>query len=104
VLVPGARKTDAFARERRKSPPSKTQEPLTERELDVVHYLPTRLTTLGIANQLEISPNTIKTHLKHIYQKLGARSRDDAILKAVRLHMLPEAATILLGAPEPVGT
>jgi DNA-binding CsgD family transcriptional regulator len=61
---------------------------LTEREVDVLRYLPTRLSTSDIATRLHISPNTVKTHLKHLYRKLGARSRNQAIAHAVEAHLL----------------
>ena len=50
-------------------------EPLTERELDVVRFLPSRLTVREIADELYISQNTLKFHLKVIYRKLGVSSR-----------------------------
>ena len=53
-------------------------EPLTERERDVLRFLPSRLTLREIADELHISPNTLKFHLKVIYRKLGVNSRADA--------------------------
>lgn len=74
--------------------------PLTERELDILTYLPTRLSTMDIAADLHISPNTVKTHLKNIYQKLEARSRNEAIVHAVQRHLIPDttAAVLMLKA------
>jgi DNA-binding CsgD family transcriptional regulator len=71
-----------------RSPPS--QRPLTERELDVLRYLPTRLSTTDIAVRLRISPNTVKTHLKNIYHKLGARSRNEAIIRAAQQRLISD--------------
>ena len=62
-------------------------EPLSSRELEVLWHLPSRLTNHAIADSLHVSTNTVKTHLKHIYQKLGAVDRDDAIEMA-RKHRL----------------
>lgn len=76
--------------------PSKFQRPLTERESDVLRYLPTRLSTVDIAATLRISPNTVKTHLKSIYQKLGARSRNEAIVKAARLHLISDESAAVV--------
>jgi LuxR family maltose regulon positive regulatory protein len=48
---------------------------LTERELTVLKYLATRLTTREIAAELYVSMNTLRTHMKSIYRKLGVDSR-----------------------------
>ena len=50
-------------------------ETLTERERDVLRFLPSRLTLREIADELYVSPNTLKFHLKVIYRKLGVNSR-----------------------------
>jgi DNA-binding CsgD family transcriptional regulator len=70
--------------------------PLTERELDILSYLPTRLSTTDIAANLHISPNTVKTHLKNIYHKLEARSRNEAIIHAVQRHLISDASAAVL--------
>ncbi|MFN3219389.1 MAG: LuxR C-terminal-related transcriptional regulator [Acidimicrobiales bacterium] len=61
---------------------------LSPRELEVLEYLPTRLSNAEIATALFVSTNTVKTHVKHIYQKLGATDRDDAVRKAHELGLL----------------
>src|SRR6185295_16243933 len=53
-------------------------EPLTERERDVLRFLPSRLTIREIAAELYVSVNTLKYHLRAIYQKLGVNSRAEA--------------------------
>ena len=55
---------------------------LTERELQVLQLLATDLPTAEIADQLVISINTLRTHTKRIYSKLGARSRLQAVAQA----------------------
>ena len=51
---------------------------LTERELEVLRMLPSRLTFREIADELFISVNTLKFHLRVIYRKLGVGSRAEA--------------------------
>ena len=53
-------------------------EPLTVRERDVLRFLPSRLTLKEIADELFVSVNTLKFHLKIIYRKLGVNSRAEA--------------------------
>lgn len=57
-------------------------ESLTSREMDVLPWLDSELSVAEIGEQLFVSPNTIKTHLKNIYAKLGARSRFEATVAA----------------------
>jgi DNA-binding CsgD family transcriptional regulator len=62
-------------------------EPLTSAEQRVLKLLPTS-TYLQIADTLYISRNTVKTHLRSIYQKLGVASRSEALERAVDLRLL----------------
>lgn len=55
---------------------------LSPREQVVMAYLGTSMTYREIASELFISPNTLKSHIKAIYRKLGAESRSDALAKA----------------------
>ena len=63
-------------------------EPLSERELEVLSLLATHLSGPQIAERLHISPNTLKTHTRNIYKKLGVNSRDQAIIDARELDLL----------------
>lgn len=62
--------------------------PLTEREIDILALLPGPMTQRDLAAALFVSPNTLKTHLRSIYRKLGAQSRADAVLRARRAGLL----------------
>jgi LuxR family transcriptional regulator, maltose regulon positive regulatory protein len=62
-------------------------EPLTPAELRILKLLPTS-TYLQIADTLFISRNTVKVHLRSVYQKLGATSRSQAIERAIDLALL----------------
>jgi LuxR family maltose regulon positive regulatory protein len=64
-------------------------EPLSERELDVLQLLLERRTNREIAQTLVISVNTVKSHLKNIYGKLGVGDRRAAAAKARELNLLP---------------
>jgi LuxR family maltose regulon positive regulatory protein len=60
-------------------------EPLTPRERDVLRFLASRLTVHEIADELYLSVNTLKFHLKAIYRKLGVNSRAEAAEAARRM-------------------
>lgn len=55
---------------------------LSERELEIVRYVPTPLSNAEIAARLYISVNTVKTHMRAIYRKLGVTGRSEAIRRA----------------------
>jgi LuxR family maltose regulon positive regulatory protein len=75
---------------RRPFPPSQSPvEPLTNRELDVLDLLEQRLSNNEIADNLFISPKTVKKHLENIYGKLNVNSRRQAVEKATALGILP---------------
>ena len=57
-------------------------EHLTERELIVLHYLPTMLKAGEIASDLYVSVNTVKAHLRSMYRKLGVSNRREAVERA----------------------
>ena len=67
--------------------PSGLAEALTERELAVLQHLPTPLSQRDIAGELYVSLNTVKTHCRAIYRKLGASDRAHAV-QAARDHGL----------------
>jgi LuxR family maltose regulon positive regulatory protein len=55
---------------------------LTAREMDILRYLDSHLSTAEIAQELYISANTARFHVKNIYDKLGVHSRDEALVRA----------------------
>jgi DNA-binding CsgD family transcriptional regulator len=65
-------------------------EPLTERELDVLHLIGRGLSNPAIAEQLFISVGTVKAHTNRIYGKLGVTNRVEAVTKAQELSLLSD--------------
>jgi LuxR family maltose regulon positive regulatory protein len=63
-------------------------EPLSARELDVLQLLGTDLDGPDIARELVVSLNTIRTHTKNIYTKLGVNNRRAAVRRADELDLL----------------
>lgn len=63
---------------------------LTNREFDVLELLADRLRDKEIADRLGISHDTVKTHLKSLYRKLGSSSRHEAVVKALERNVLPQ--------------
>jgi PAS domain S-box-containing protein len=68
-------------------------ETLTARELIVLEWLATPLTQSRIAAELFVSVNTVKSHIGHIYRKLGVSSRQDAVEYARSLDLLKDGMT-----------
>jgi len=60
-------------------------DPLSERELDVLRLLRTDLSGPDIARELTVSLNTVRTHTKNIYTKLGVNNRREAVRQAAEL-------------------
>jgi DNA-binding NarL/FixJ family response regulator len=68
--------------------PSTTSVELSPREKEVIDLLATGATTPQIANELVISQSTVKTHIRHILEKLEASNRAEAVGKAAALGLL----------------
>ena len=71
---------------------SALSEPLSERELRVLRFLPSNLSASDIAGQLYVSTSTVKTHMRHIYEKLDAHRRTEAVDRARELGLLGPSA------------
>lgn len=69
-----------------KAPEQQTR--LTRSERAVLRYLPSHLTNEEIAQDLCLSVNTVKSHLRTLYRKLGVTSRREAIARALQLELL----------------
>ncbi len=61
---------------------------VSRREVEVLDCLGKGMTTLQIAEHLFVSENTVKTHIRHILDKLGASNRAEAVGKATRLGLI----------------
>src|SRR6202007_2529908 len=68
--------------------PQRLLEPLRDSELRVLRYLPSDLTAPEIAAELYVSPNTVKTHMRNLYAKLGTHRRHEADDRARALGLL----------------
>jgi DNA-binding NarL/FixJ family response regulator len=66
----------------------RSSETLTDRELEILQLLAFGYTNRDIGGRLFISPDTVKTHLEHIYQKLGASDRTAAVAEAMRRQLI----------------
>ena len=64
------------------------EEKLTARELEILKHLTTGIPLSAIAKQLHISQNTMKTHLRNVYRKLGVDGRHTAVEKAKKLLLI----------------
>ncbi len=68
------------------------REPLSDAELRVLRFLPTNLSAAGIAGEIFVSVNTVKTHMRHLYAKLDAHNRVEAVDRARALGLLGHSA------------
>ncbi len=62
---------------------------ISPRELEVLHEIAAGHSNKEIAARLHVSPNTVKTHVARLLEKLGARRRTDALRKARELGLVP---------------
>ena len=92
-LITEIRSLSAGAKPMPRAPaPGPLAEPLSGSETRVLRYLPTNLTAPEIARELSVSPNTVRTHIKSLYAKLGTHRRGGAVERARALGLLAPAA------------
>jgi LuxR family transcriptional regulator, maltose regulon positive regulatory protein len=72
--------------------PGRVREPVSASEAKVLRFLPTNLSAPEIAGQLCVSVNTVRTHMRHLYDKLDAHSRTEAVEQARTLGLLALSA------------
>ena len=87
----GCWRPSATVRATARPPDRHLVEPLSERELDVLRLLATDLDGPDIARELVVSLNTVRTHTKNIYAKLGVNNRRAAVRRAEELDLLSRA-------------
>lgn len=75
---------------------TKIVEPLTDRELDVLRLAAKGYTNKSIGVQLNISDRTVQGHLAHIFAKLQANSRTEAVMRAVSLGLISQSSGNIL--------
>ena len=63
-------------------------QPLTNRELDIIHLMAERMSNKEIAAKLFISPGTVKRHTNNIYRKLATHDRQEAVAAARAMGLL----------------
>jgi DNA-binding CsgD family transcriptional regulator len=70
------------------NPAALAQLGISARELEVLHELAAGRSNKEIATRLKVSPNTVKTHIARLFEKLGARRRTEALAKARELRLI----------------
>jgi LuxR family maltose regulon positive regulatory protein len=70
------------------APPQELAEPLSDRELAVLRFLPTNLSAAEIGSELFLSVHTVKTHMRKLYAKLDVHTRAEAVAKGRELGLL----------------
>jgi LuxR family maltose regulon positive regulatory protein len=68
-------------------------DPLSKSEIRVLRYMPTNLSTPEIARELSLSVHTVRTHIRHLFAKLGVHGRTEAVARARALGLLAPSPT-----------
>jgi LuxR family maltose regulon positive regulatory protein len=85
----GAEQPVIPAAQEKGSPTGNLIEPLSQRELEVLHLIAIGRTNQEIARQLIVAPGTVKAHTASIYRKLDVANRTEAVARARQLGILP---------------
>jgi DNA-binding CsgD family transcriptional regulator len=86
--LPGGDLTSSIAQSGANGASTRLEDPLSERELEVLSLLATGKTTSEVAGDLFISVGTVKSHTGNIYRKLGAKNRAEALARARELGLI----------------
>ena len=89
VSAPSEAETENAGAPRRPKVSQQLDDPLSEREIEVLSLLASGRTNSEVARDLFVSVGTIKSHTGNIYRKLGAKNRAEAIARARKLELLP---------------
>jgi LuxR family transcriptional regulator, maltose regulon positive regulatory protein len=87
-LLPAKRKLGVPGGSPRPADSFRLVDPLSKSEIRVLRYMPTNLSTLEIARELSLSVHTVRTHVRHLFAKLGAHGRSEAVAHARVLGLL----------------
>jgi LuxR family maltose regulon positive regulatory protein len=83
-----AAEKDSQGEMRKSAESTEPLEPLSERELEVLRLLNSKLSVPEIAEELTVAPSTVRTHIRIIYNKLGVHGRIEALQKAKDLSLI----------------
>jgi DNA-binding CsgD family transcriptional regulator len=86
--LPGGDLTSSITQSGANGASTRLEDPLSERELEVLSLLATGKTTSEVAGDLFISVGTVKSHTGNIYRKLGAKNRAEALARARELGLI----------------
>ena len=87
-LLPAGPKPRAHGGSPRLADSFRLVDPLSKSEIRVLRYMPTNLSTPEIARELSLSVHTVRTHIRHLFAKLGAHGRTEAVARARALGLL----------------
>jgi LuxR family maltose regulon positive regulatory protein len=87
-LLPAEPNPGAHGGSPRPADSSRLVDPLSKSEIRVLRYLATNLSTPEIARELSLSVHTVRTHVRHLFVKLGAHDRTKAVARARTLGLL----------------